>query len=289
MPNLPRAPRLRAVGLACLLAGFCLAFSVPQSVAATPKRQKVSLLYVLNSKDGALRPTKKPRRYILSLRALEPHVVWFSDRPARLSGSFPSAGFAAAWAGFGFAADPPNAALDYTDPAGRPRSAILELSHPRYSTRSRRLSFQARLIDPRSVHEANLHSHAIRADRTPARRLRDASLFVDEVEGTVIDGCFIEPYGDCSGANLHGTDLAGVDFRMTDLSNTNLGGADLSGADLFDADLLAANLTNVNLTGANLTNANLSGALLNGADLSNAVFCNTTMPNNALNNSDCSS
>ena len=110
-------------------------------------------------------------------------------------------------------------------------------------------------------------------------------------DGTgTVNGYYIGPGADLSGANLPFADLSNADLSSADLSgailefsnliNANLRDANLSGANLRDtiliysdlsgADLTGANLLDARLIGANLKNADLSGANLPFADLSNA-------------------
>ncbi len=111
-----------------------------------PRNSKISLLYVLNAGRGTLMPQPgHPGRLTLTLTGLERRAVWFSDRPTRRSGTFPISGLATAWKGFGFASQPPNAALDYTDPTRGPgHTVILELTHARYHHGT--LTFTARSV-----------------------------------------------------------------------------------------------------------------------------------------------
>ncbi|MDB4816785.1 pentapeptide repeat-containing protein [bacterium] len=89
-------------------------------------------------------------------------------------------------------------------------------------------------------------------------------------DGTgAVNGYFIGPSTDLSGADLSGTDLSGANLtnatlNFANLSDANLTNANLTGAYLFDADLTGANLTN-----ANLREAGLEGAFFIGADLTN--------------------
>lgn len=277
---------------------------------------KVSLLYVVNAR-GANLTRRADGQLMLTLTGVAPAAVWFSDRPVHESGTFPASGLASAWEAFGFAAQPPNAALDYTDPHRGPgHTVILELTHPRY--RRGRLSFAVRIIDPRTIASGNLASHARRADRTPPRTLLDPSLFIDDFALNVvvyqpltINGCTIQTFAHCPGANLAGltfnhpmqfwdadfeganftgatlgiwglfdADLIGANFTRADLNNTFFIGANLTGA-----DLRGANLTDASFVGATLTNANLTGAT--GADLSGAYLCNTTGPTGQMLNTSC--
>src|SRR4051794_27193867 len=119
-------------GLLCLLTLAVVAspaFGAPKAA----KERKISMLYALSAGSGTLTPEHgKGARYRLTFGHLDRSVVWFSDRPARRSGAFPNRALTEAWNGLGFASDPPNAALVYTDASGRAgRTVIVELSHPR--------------------------------------------------------------------------------------------------------------------------------------------------------------
>jgi hypothetical protein len=278
---------------------------------------KVSLLYVVNAR-GADLARGANGHLTLTLTGVEPNAVWFSDRPVRESGTFPASGLASAWRALGFAAQPPNAALDYTDPHRGPgHTVILELTHPRY--RRGELSFAVRIIDPRTITSGNLASHARRADRTPPRTLRDPSLFIDDFALNVVvdqapsyNGCVIQAFAVCPGLSL--TDFVWVTFTPADLWGANFAHANFTGSTfkwgLMDADLTGTNFTRANLTtsifvGANLTgatlvdanltyanfaDANLSGANLTGstgANLSGAYLCNTTGPTGQMLNTSC--
>ena len=280
---------------------------------------KVSLLYVVNA-HGASLTRRANGQLMLTLTSVAANAVWFSDRPVRDSGTFPASGLASAWEAFGFAAQPPNAALDYTDPHRGPgHTVILELTHPRY--RRGGLSFAVRIIDPRTIASGNLASHARRADRTPPRTLLDPSLFIDDFEfplsGVVIqapsyNGCVIGAFAVCPGlsltnfvwvtstpADLWGANFAHADFTGStfkwglmdaDLVGTNFTRANLThsffvGANLAGATLVDANLTYASFTGANLTDANLTGAT--GANLTGAYLCKTTGPTGQMLNPSC--
>jgi Pentapeptide repeats (8 copies) len=306
-----------ALALLLLLAITATAQASNQALRKS-RTAKVSLLYVVNAHGASL--TRRPNgQLMLTLTGVAPDAVWFSDRPVRESGTFPASGLASAWEAFGFAAQPPNAALDYTDPRRGPgHTVILELTHPRYG--GGRLSFAVRIIDPRTMASGNLASHARRADRTPPRTLLDPSLFIDDFafpenvflyQPLTVNGCTIVTFAHCPGVSLAGltfnrpmpfwdadfeganftgatldmwglfnADLIGANFTRADLNNTFLIGANLTGA-----DLRGANLTDTSFVGATLTNANLTSAT--GANLSGAYLCNTTGPTGQMLNTSC--
>lgn len=234
---------------------------------ARPRNERVSLLYVLNAGSGTLTP--KPGaagRYTLSLHGLDQHSVWFSDRPARRSGAFLSKGFAAAWKGFGFAADPPNAALVYTDPAtGRERTVILELTHPTYR-QGHALSFDASVVDPSKAGE-DLAAHARSADREPASRLANPSLFVDDTSAPVVGSCVLQPYTVCNEANISNVNLSGIDLKGAFLEGANLSNDNLAGAEMKYDVLIKANLDGDDLEGATMEYDFVAEASLKGANL----------------------
>jgi uncharacterized protein YjbI with pentapeptide repeats len=251
--------------------GGSTAFAATHAATRKPKLVKVSMLYVLSAGHGILRPEGKTT-YTLHLKGVDRHAVWFSDRPIRRSGATAVAGFAESWKRLGFVADPPNAALDYTDRAGRRRTAVFELSAPSYAAQAGTLTFKARLLDPESVTSANLADHARAADTHPPVRLGDPSLFVDdsEEEAPVVGRCVLATYPYCPATDFAGLDLSGYSFRDGNFSYSLWQGADLSGAEFTGAELALGQFQKADLSGANLTIANLGAANLQGADLKGA-------------------
>jgi uncharacterized protein YjbI with pentapeptide repeats len=242
---------------------------------------------VLNAGAGTLR--SENGQLTLTLTGVEPQTVWFSDRPARRTGSFPARDMVSSWEGFGFGRVPPNAALVYTDEERRDRTVILELSQPHVERGGHILRFAVTVVDPRTVHSGDLASHAKVADRSPASHLVDPSLFIDSVAGMSYDGCVIQPYGDCSGLGevLAGTDfdeldLQGIDFEGDNLSYSTFNGANLNGANLTGTNLEDDSFNDVQATkasfqhstwaGASAVNGNFTGSSLEEADMNWSNF-----------------
>src|SRR5262249_11373366 len=130
---------LAIVTALALVAGNAALGAPGGGVQDKPKAEKTSLLYVLDAGKGSLRPSGKGGAYELALGGLGRDVIWFSDRPARHSGTIPTPDFVDAWKGFGFLSDRPNAALVYDD-----LTAVLELGPPRLV--KGKLSFTVRLV-----------------------------------------------------------------------------------------------------------------------------------------------
>jgi hypothetical protein len=313
---------LAAFVFALLVAALVFAADAGASSGAKgPHAQKVSLLYVLNARRATLLPQKGSKSgYRLAIEGSQPDAVWFSDRPARKSGAFPARFLVDDWAGFGFSSDPPNVAVDYVDSNGRDRTAMLVLRDPQQ--RKNEFVFSARLLDPRTVKDANLASHIKAADDTPPRWLGDVALFIDDGSAPVVNGCILQPgtsctgYGtyfderylpgiDVSGANFSqaifiNTEFNGGNFTEANFSETNLeshfensemAGVDLSGAfvhSIFErTNLSGANLSGAHFYESHFEDANLSGAQVNGVSWEEASFCRTVMPNGTENNSGC--
>lgn len=291
----------------CALGAGTASAQDPAPDQLAPAVQEIDLLFSQSGRSGSLKPRAHGRGQILVLRGVS-ETVWFENRPGRQSGDLPTAGFAGAWSGFGFEADPPNAALSVLKGEGRATS-VVELYNPRFDAAADRLRFRAHPLGQTSG----------RPQRFP-RHFQAASLFIDDATAPVISSCVIQPWTDCGGANLSGANLTGAVFQNADLTRANLSGANLYNANLdyahlglanltgasaseagfAFANLTAANLTNTNLTDADLSTAvfdlaNLTGANLTGVDVYNidvlqwldVTLCNTTMPDATKNNRDC--
>lgn len=254
---------LRAPVTLLIAAGLCLAVGLalaPAGFGAVPERaekQEIGLLFSQTATRGTLKQVEGKSRFALVLKGVTRQTVWFQDRPGRQTGHIPTRDFVRAWGGLGFRDDPPNAALTLLDAADHKDTVVLELRRPRYQPKTRTLRYQARRLHEASDNLSHLESR--RDDRIP-RRFKDATLFIDDASAPVTNGCLIQPYAQCSGADL----------RNAALYNANLYNADLSAADLTDARLNFALLVGANLTAANLTRADLNTAKLATARLGGA-------------------
>jgi hypothetical protein len=164
----------------------------------------VSLLYAATAQQGSLTAVKgKKNTYLMTLRGASDHVIWFADRPARQSGFLPTAGFVSSWAGYGFAEDPPNVALVTRDRSGATDTVVAVMTGPKVTAKGV-LTAQLRVltVDRAQQVAGNLAVHAGRHDVNVPSRFTSAALFIDDVTGTIVNGCLIQPYGNCAGADL---------------------------------------------------------------------------------------
>jgi hypothetical protein len=292
-------------GLAALgvLAALVTTGATPPSPSAPalvqPEHQEIALLFVQTATEGTMEPIEGTPAFELSLSGVTPQVVWFSDRPARLSGHIPVPGFVDAWDGYGFDDDPPNAALSVLDAHHTADTVVVELEQPRYDPDVGTVRYRAQLLDEAS---GNLSHMAANIDPRIEPRFGHAALFIDDAGAPVIDGCVIQPWTWCYAANLSDADLNGADLNGADLTASDLSGAQLNRADLSDANLDGARLEGASLRHAVLERADLRGARLSEADffcadLSEAMlrdantymtkFCWTTMPGGSYRTDGC--
>lgn len=165
------------IAAACAL-GIALP-TAPASAAEPPA--DAALLFVVNGPSSTV--TRDGDRFRITLDGVRT-VHWFTDRPDREAGRMTASALRAKWKGYGFAADPPNAAL-VADSSGRRITAIVELSRPAVS--GSRVTFTA-VPTRRDARATAIESHAKRAARgLPIGRFTETSLFIDDA-----GGCFTQ-------------------------------------------------------------------------------------------------
>lgn len=179
-----------------ILASLMLASSLgaaaagpPSSAAsAAPSEQKVSLLYALSGSSATM--TLLPGsgdRYAFTLRDADARTVWFSDRPARLSGSLPTSGLVREWSGLGFTADPPNVAITLHEPAGSTETIVAVMRKPTFRAGVLRATMQVLTSEQAGSLTGNLAVHRDHHDANgiPAR-LGSVSVFIDDAAALCI-------------------------------------------------------------------------------------------------------
>ncbi len=191
MPRIPATLLAAALSLAVALAPSPAALAQEPS---EPTKQEIGLLFTQTAKRGTLTPVEGKPRFTLKLHGVAHQAVWFSDRPARGSGQIPIRGFVREWEGFGFDADHPNAALTLLNAANAQDTVVLELGEPRYRAKSNTVRYSARVLDEATGNLSHLESQR---DRRVPRHFGDASLFIDDATGPVLNGCVIEPFIVC--------------------------------------------------------------------------------------------
>jgi hypothetical protein len=134
----------------------------------------VSLLGVAQAQHGTLDGHR------LVLDGVDPHAVWFSDRPTRAAGSYSMPELITA---FFDGQKPPNAAIEFAGTGAKNDVVLVELSDPRYRAHTHRLTASVRVLpkDPSSdlATDSALRAFADRHDGTYPRRFDAVTVFID--------------------------------------------------------------------------------------------------------------
>ena len=169
---------------------------VRQTKSVTPEK-RISALYSLSADRGTLTPIGN-KQFTLTLHATDTYAVWFSDRPARVSGTMATADLVTDWAGFGFVRTPPNVAIVLHDAPREGDTLVAELTHPRYNPSSRTFTAHLRVIDQVDQTDGTMAAHFARtADPSVPTKFSGVSLFVNDVSAQVRNGCLVAPHLTC--------------------------------------------------------------------------------------------
>jgi hypothetical protein len=265
----------------------------------------VTLLFVTSAASGTMAPVAgSPSTYSLTLQGLDRNVVWFTDHPARKAGTVPASAFVQDWSGYGFASDPPNAALVLDAAHPGQDTAVGSLSSPTFDpgTGTLRADFTVFTGQRLSHVTGDLADKARRATgATLPASFGGASLFIDDAWDPTINAVqfpgqattnvaetlighgpvnFSSPtgqpqlvvYGSVEGS-LAGSTFAGpMMFTAPSLSGVNLSDVTETGTGPVVFDVI--DFTDTDLQGADLPNAEfpLPGVDFDGADLQGATL-----------------
>jgi len=176
------------------------AVTVTETASPTPAAEEaISVLYSLSADAGTLTPVAgSTTEFALTLSTADRHTVWFSDRPARLSGTLTTADLVRDWAGFGFVADPPTVAIVLHDAGDEADTLIAELSAPAYDAATDGFTATVRVLDEQAQRGVGGFEHfAGAADAALPESFTGVSIFMNDESGVVVDGCLVAPYPTC--------------------------------------------------------------------------------------------
>ncbi len=166
--------------------GGATAFLLRGALGADPARAQVPVpgadrtfyMFVQNARSGRFeRNGAAQGLYRLTLDGVQPHTIYFSDRPARDAGLSPMKRFLP---GLGFSPqNPPNAALVVAGRNGDADTLVIEIFSPRYDAKAERLTYDARILDRNGSERLAAFARRQR-DKTLPRRFGEASLFIDD-------------------------------------------------------------------------------------------------------------
>ena len=168
-----------AIALAVVMGGAGLA-----GPAAAASDDQLSLLFALSAESAVVTPVKgTAHQFRLRLRGVDEHTVWFSDRPKRDSGVWPTKMFTRAWdKGGTFRQDPPNIAMVLHEPVGGTDTVIAVMTRPRYFPKKDELRARLHVLTEEEADTVNgrMGTHARRHDPLATRLRADrVSLFID--------------------------------------------------------------------------------------------------------------
>jgi len=138
--------------------------------AAPSRTGAVSQLYVVRGTPGTT--ARDGERWALTLAVPDGDVLAFDDRPRRGAHHITVAELADSWDRFGFADDPPNAALSGTSSKGTPIDVAVELADPHWDPATHTFAVSARTI-------------GTDADTELPPALAEGSLFIDDAQQTI--------------------------------------------------------------------------------------------------------
>lgn len=137
--------------IACLTLFTSVAFALKNDkIINAPVKKNAQVLFVLLSQHGYLQKhNDKPNTYILTLKNVNPDVVYFTDRPARYTNQIKLGKFLQEWQTGAFKTDPPNAVMETIRLQAngksqhmRPVSYEIVLTNPIYNSKSNLLTFE---------------------------------------------------------------------------------------------------------------------------------------------------
>lgn len=136
---------------AAFLLPFLLLFSAATPALANVKAKNDRALLVLVSKEAQLQSIEKTDSYKLTLKGVNPKVIYFADRPARLSGQMSLDKFVSQWKTGTFAKVAPNAVIE-----------VVRLDAKTKKLDSNQTTYAVTLYKPAQVTESNELSFEIK-------------------------------------------------------------------------------------------------------------------------------
>lgn len=136
-----------------------------QSMQQKQSSTALSYLFVLSAAKGKI--TRQQQGYTLTLKQVDPHVLWFADRPVRQAGLIKLSDFMGQWQS-SFAHTPPNAAKVHAGMQavmkGNDEAATIELSAPVYHHHS--LTFNVKPLSGTKLMKRQLNAVKLFIDNT---------------------------------------------------------------------------------------------------------------------------
>lgn len=137
--------------------------------------KNVDVMFIQMADNGSVTPiADRPGYYLLTLNGVKPYIGYFSDRPARVSGLYPTPQFADKWQDSkgkdSFNKMPPNAALSALRNDWFSKKIVglpLQLTEPHYDASKQTMTYTVQLLPGVST-------------KLPIKNMDQVALFIDD-------------------------------------------------------------------------------------------------------------
>ena len=188
------------IGYTAFLATGPALLTACTNVPAAEQAQDPAVLFSLTS-DAMHFENPNGMDVTLVMEGVDPHTIWFTDRPARESGAITTSRFVQDWQPGGtFDIDPPNAALVLHEPtkvdSTSAETLVAEIQNASYDAANKtfRADLKVLLDQEAATLDGNLAAHGDRHDNAWPSRAGAVSLFIDSVSlDTVTDSTTPSP------------------------------------------------------------------------------------------------
>ena len=158
------------------------------STDATAQAEEPTVLFSLSA-DSMRLENASGDQVSLVMEGVDPHTIWFTDRPARESGTMSTSNLVAQWAsGETFAEDPPNAALVLHQPIDVDgqvtETLVVEMLDADYDAFRSTLRADLRVLSDEQADsiDGHLSAHGDSHDAAWPSEANDVSLFIDTIK-----------------------------------------------------------------------------------------------------------
>jgi len=159
-------------GLSALLFFFIAMGGVLSAAPTTPSSTQpgtgdVQLMFIQTAEEAIVTRTTHPRKYILTLKNINPEVAYVSDRPTKMAGKTTIQSFLREWNSGqeGFSANNPNAALvtktSNSSISSKGKETMVVLTNPRFDTKSKTLSYDIQTVGGSDTIEEGAHEEPV--------------------------------------------------------------------------------------------------------------------------------
>ncbi|MDP2289340.1 MAG: hypothetical protein Q8M73_12340 [Actinomycetota bacterium] len=172
---------------AALVTGSVWLTACSASPDAAPQTEKPTVLFSLSA-DTMRLENPSGDDVTLVMEGVDPHAIWFTDRPARKSGAITTGRLAAEWEdGDSFNEDPPNAALVLHQPVkvgdGATDTLVVEILGAAYDPKEATFRADLKVLTKERAAslKGNLATHGGRHDLAWPASAGAVSLFIDSI------------------------------------------------------------------------------------------------------------